>query len=60
MKTYEVEFTSRTFRSYYVNAKSESEANEMAIKFLEEDVEVSKAWKENSEINYIEQLPESE
>lgn len=59
MKTYEVEFTSRTFRSYYVNAESESEANEMAIKFLEEDVEVSKAWRENSSINYIEQLPES-
>ena len=58
MKTYEVEFTSRTFRSYYVDAESESEANEIAIKFLEEDVEVSKAWKENSGINYIEQLPE--
>ena len=56
MKTYEVEFTSRTFRSYYVNAESESEANEMAIKFLEEDVEVSKAWKENSDIIYTEQI----
>ena len=58
MKTYEVEFTSRTFRSYYVNAESDSQANEITIKFLEEDVEVSKAWKENSDINYIEQLPE--
>ena len=58
MKTYEVEFTSSTFRTYYVDAESENEANEMAIKLLEEDFEVSPAWKKNAEIIYSEQLPE--
>ena len=60
MKTYEVEFTSSTFRTYYIDAKSESEANERAIKVLGEDFEVSPAWKENAEINYIEQIGRTE
>ena len=60
MKTYEVEFTSSTFRTYYVDAESEHEANEIAIKVLEEDFEVSPAWIENAEINYIEEIPQSE
>jgi len=60
MKTYEVEFTSSTFRTYYVDAESEHEANEIALKALEEDFEVSPAWVENAEINYIEQIGRTE
>ena len=60
MKTYEVEFTSSTFRKYYIDAESENEANKIALKVLEEDFEVTPAWLENAEINYIEEIGRTE
>ena len=53
MKQYEVEFTSTTCRSYYVDAKSKIQAAEKAIEELEMDTSVSSAWVENSKVTNI-------
>jgi formyltetrahydrofolate synthetase len=53
MKQYEVEFTSTTCRSYYVDAKSKIQAAEKAIEELEMDTSVSSAWVENSKVTDI-------
>jgi len=44
MKTYEVEFTSTTCRSYYVDAVNKAEAEEKAWKEIECGAGVSNAW----------------
>ena len=54
MKKYEVEFQSTTYRTYFVDAVSEKQAERFAYKVLEEDDwKVSEAWKENAEISII-------
>ena len=65
MKTYEVEFTSSMtmypdFRQYYIDANSENEAEQMAVKVLAEDFELDRLWKDNAEINYIEEIGRTE
>lgn len=44
MKTYEVEFTSTTCRSYHVLAHNKGMASEKATIELESDESVSTAW----------------
>ena len=53
MKTYEVEFTSTTCRSYHVDAKNKEEAAELAIEELQMDTTVSNAWVENSKVTDV-------
>ena len=48
MKKYEVEFASKTYREYAVEAKNKKEAEEKAFDALDNDDEVSSAWKENA------------
>jgi hypothetical protein len=45
MKKYEVEFTSETCRSYTVEAEDKEAAIEAAYRTLDNDDEVSRAWK---------------
>jgi len=53
IKTYEVEFASKTYREYTVEAKNKQEAEEMASNALDGDDEASAAWKENAEVSNI-------
>ena len=50
-KTFEVEFESTTYRRYYIDATSESEALKVAKHELEEDVDTSIEWKKNSTLS---------
>ena len=53
MKKYEVEFQSTTYRTYFVDAVSEKQAERFAYKVLEEDFEVGDAWIENAQVSQI-------
>jgi hypothetical protein len=53
---YEVEFKSTTYRTFLVPkdvVDSEEEAEVRAFEMLEDDDEVSSAWRENAEISKI-------
>ena len=60
-KEYEVEFVASTYRRYYVSAKSDEEAKELAWKELEsmrcgEGTDyISDAWLESAELSNIEE-----
>jgi len=60
-KEYEVEFVASTYRRYYVSAKSDEEAKELAWKELErmrcgEGTDyISDAWWESAELSNIEE-----
>ena len=56
VKSYEVEFESTTYRRYYIDAKNEMEAEAIASKELDSDLQTSQEWKQNSRITYIEEL----
>ena len=53
-KVYNVEFISKTYRSYNVTARSEDEARECALEELESDNSVSSAWREGAQITDVE------
>ena len=53
MKKYEVEFKSTTYRTYFVDAVSEKQAERFAYKVLDADAGTSKAWKENAQVSQI-------
>tara|TARA_B000000557_G_C20766523_1_gene439717 strand:- start:75 stop:323 length:249 start_codon:yes stop_codon:yes gene_type:complete len=55
MKTYEIEIESRTSRIYFIDAESQDEAETRVFQELDADWEISKAWKQNAEITYIEE-----
>ena len=44
-KTYEVEMSSTTYRTFEVEAESPEDAQNIAFAQLDEDYEISKAWK---------------
>ena len=50
---YEVEFSSTTWRTYVVWAKSQDEAEELAYDELHHDCDVSKAWGNNADVSRI-------
>ena len=60
MKKYEVELTSKTYRDYTVEAKNKIEARVKAFDALDEDDEVSRAWKENAVVSFICKAPRFE
>lgn len=55
MKTYEIEIASTTYRTYYIDAESQDEAEERVFQEIDADWEISKAWRQNAEITHIEE-----
>jgi len=53
-KTYEVEMSSTTYRTFEVEADSPEDAQNIAFAQLDEDYEISKAWKQNAEVVFCE------
>lgn len=57
-KKYEVEIVGSTYRTYYITAESAEKAEDIAFSEMYADWEISQAWKDNSEISYIEEVEE--
>ena len=57
-KWYEVEIKSTTYRTYDIKAESKKKAKELALGAVDEDWEISKAWKRNAEVSFIEETKE--
>jgi len=57
-KKYEVEIMGTTYRTYYITAESQEKAEEMAFEEVDADWEISKAWKQNAEVSFIEETKE--
>ena len=55
MKTYEIEIASTTYRTYFIDAESQDEAETRVFEELDADWEISKAWKQNAEVSFIEE-----
>ena len=55
MKTYEIEIASTTYRTYFIDAESQDEAETRAFEEVDADWEISKAWKQNAEVSFIEE-----
>lgn len=55
MKTFEIEIASTTYRTYEVKAKSPKKAQELALSQMDGDLEISKAWKQNAEVSFVEE-----
>ena len=56
MKKYQIEISATTSNTYYITAESKEKAEELALDAVDEDWEISKVWKQNAEITYIEEL----
>lgn len=54
-KTYEIEIASTTYRTYYIDAESQDEAEKIVFQEIDADWEISKAWRQNAEITFIEE-----
>lgn len=55
MKTYEVEMASTTYRTFEVEADSPEDAQNKAFLELDADWEISKAWRQNAEVSFVEE-----
>jgi len=55
MKTYEVEMASTTYRTFEVEADSPEDAQNKAFLELDADSEISKAWRQNAEVSFVEE-----
>ena len=55
-KWYEVEVASTTYRNYEIEAKSKEKAEEIALDLMDEDWDISKAWRDNAEVTFCEQI----
>ena len=55
-KWYQVEIKGTTYRTYDIKAESKEKAEELALDAVDEDWEISKAWKRNAEVSYIEEF----
>ena len=53
-KWYEVEIKGTTYRTYDIKAESKKKAKELALLSVDEDWEISKAWKQSAEVEYCE------
>ena len=52
-KWYQVEIKGTTYRTYDIKAESKEKAEELALGAVDEDWEISKAWKRNAEVSRI-------
>ena len=55
MKTFEVEISSTTYRTYFIDSESQDDAVSRAFDEMEADWEISKVWKQNAEVSYVEE-----
>lgn len=55
MKTYEIEIASTTYRTYFIDAESQDEAETRVFQEIDADWEISKAWRQNAEITFVEE-----
>lgn len=55
MKTFEIEIASTTYRTYFIDAESQDEAEIKAFQEVDADWEISKAWRQNAEITFVEE-----
>lgn len=55
MKTFEIEIASTTYRTYFIDSESKDDAVSRAFDEMEADWEISKAWKQNAEVSYVEE-----
>ena len=54
MKEFEVELSATTYRTFYITAESAEQAEELAWDALDEDEEISGAWKDNAKLESVE------
>ena len=55
MKTFEIEIASTTYRTYFIDSESKDDAVSRAFDEVDADWEISKAWKQNAEVSFIEE-----
>ena len=55
MKTFEIEIASTTYRTYFIDSLSKDDAVSRAFDEMEADWEISKAWKQNAEVSFVEE-----
>jgi hypothetical protein len=55
MKTFEIEIKSTTYRTYFIDSESKDDAVSRAFDEMESDWEISKAWKQNAEVSFLEE-----
>lgn len=55
MKTFEIEIGSTTYRTYFIDSESKDDAVSRAFDEMESDWEISKAWKQNAEVSFLEE-----
>ena len=60
MKKFEIEIVGTTARTYFVTAESAEKAEEIAWEEMDTDWEIPPAWKQNSELSYIEEVEEED
>ena len=60
MKTFEIEIASTTYRTYLIDAESQDEAETKAFQEVDADWEISKAWRQNAEITFVEEQEKKE
>jgi len=54
MKEFEVELSATTYRTFYITAESAEQAEELAWDALDDDEEISGAWKDNAKLESVE------
>jgi hypothetical protein len=55
MKTYEIEIASITYRTYFIDSESKDDAVSRAFDEMDADWEISKAWKQNAKVSFVEE-----
>ena len=55
MKTYEVEIMGTTYRTYFIDAESADDTIDRAFEQVDADWEISKVWRQNAEVSYVEE-----
>jgi len=55
MKRFEIEIASTTYRTYFIDSSSKDDAVSRAFDEMEADWEISKAWKQNAEVAFVEE-----
>ena len=57
-KKYEIEIMGTTYRTYYITAESQEQAEEIAWEEMDTDWEIPSVWKQNAELSYSEEMEE--
>ena len=55
-KWYAVEIGSTTYRDYEIKAESKEKAEDLALPAVDEDWEISKAWKQSAEVISVDEF----